>query len=250
MTMLTLSARIYSSHQLRELEKILSGLLGDLSLQYSIAGTVAGRWAQVDVAGEDEAVATRLLEREAGFCPINLENVRKFSSHTGYVVNLEQSKEEVMLDFGVFEPKTVHASVKLASLQAELPKSNGVPLKKLAQMWAICENLPLEFKVLEVNIEKYSVKATLQPDQIRRFIQWRDSLLDRLLIMGASLGEVSAAVDQAGLMRDVVEVERLGMFEYALVCKLGTDAAGLIGRIGRLLRKARFTVFNPKPLNP
>jgi hypothetical protein len=54
------------------------------------------------------------------------------------------------------------------------------------------------------------------------------------------------AVAQAGLNRDVIDVETLGMFEHALVCKLGTDAAGLIGRVGRKLRKAKFTVFNPK----
>jgi hypothetical protein len=36
------------------------------------------------------------------------------------------------------------------------------------------------------------------------------------------------------------------MFEHALVCKLGTDAAGLISKLGRILRSARFAVFNPR----
>jgi len=33
-----------------------------------------------------------------------------------------------------------------------------------------------------------------------------------------------------------------------LTCKLGTDAAGLIPKIGRNLKKAKFAVFNPKTL--
>jgi len=57
---------------------------------------------------------------------------------------------------------------------------------------------------------------------------------------------VKAAVEHANLGRDVIDVDALGMFEHALVCKLGTDAAGLISRIGRSLWKAKFTIFNPK----
>jgi hypothetical protein len=40
----------------------------------------------------------------------------------------------------------------------------------------------------------------------------------------------------------------LGLFEQVLTCKLGTDAAGLIPRIGRYMRNARFFVYNPKKL--
>jgi hypothetical protein len=34
------------------------------------------------------------------------------------------------------------------------------------------------------------------------------------------------------------------MFEHALTCKLGTDAAGLIPKIGKKLPSATFSVFN------
>ena len=123
-----------------------------------------------------------------------------------------------------------------------------ISLKKLSELWGICENLPLEIKVLEVDPEQNLVEAELQATQIRKLVLWKESLLDRLLVMGAPLYEVNSAVEQEELTRDVIDVESLGMFEHALVCKLGTDAAGLIGRIGRRLRKAKFTVFNPKNL--
>jgi hypothetical protein len=38
------------------------------------------------------------------------------------------------------------------------------------------------------------------------------------------------------------------LLEHALTCKLGTDAAGLIPKIGRNLKNAKFAVFNPKSL--
>jgi hypothetical protein len=55
-------------------------------------------------------------------------------------------------------------------------------------------------------------------------------------------------LEHAKLDRDVIDVESLGLLEHALTCKLGTDAAGLIPKIGRILKNAKFAVFNPKRL--
>ena len=115
-------------------------------------------------------------------------------------------------------------------------------------MWGICENLPTEVKVLEVDAEKGTIEAEIQESQIRKLLTWKDSLLDRLIVVGASATEINGTLEQEGLNRDVIDIESLGTFEHALVCKLGTDAAGLIGRLGRHLRKSKFTVFNPKNL--
>jgi hypothetical protein len=248
MTELTLLSRIYNSHQMKQIDVILADLIGDLNVEAAIKGTLAGRWVQLELSGEDEAVATKLLEREVGFCPVSLDNLKKFATLKGYVVNLDESTEELLVDIGVVQPKTVHATISLKHLQAHLGYEKKTTLKKISELWGICENLPLNIKVLEVNTEKNRVEAELQATQIRKVVLWKDSLLDRLLIMGASIQEVNSAVEQEGLGRDVIDVEALGMFEHTLVCKLGTDAAGLIGRIGRRLRKAKFTVFNPKKI--
>jgi len=248
MTRVTLLTKIYNSHQLKELDRNVKELLGDLSVEVQFKGTSAGRWVELDISGEDEAVAEKLLEREAGFCPIRLENVKKFASLKGYVTGLGKSTDELVLDIGVFEPKTVHSTVTLAYLRTHLANGKNVPLRQISESWGICENLRLEIKVLEVNLEENCVRSELQASQIHKFAQWKDSLLDRLVVIGASLGELKWAIEQEGLNRDVIDIESFGMFEHALVCKLGTDAAGLIGRVGRRLRKAKFTVFNPKTI--
>jgi hypothetical protein len=50
------------------------------------------------------------------------------------------------------------------------------------------------------------------------------------------------------LDRDIVDVEPLGMFESAVVCKLGTDAVGLVPKIGRVLRNSALSVFSPRKI--
>lgn len=73
-------------------------------------------------------------------------------------------------------------------------------------------------------------------------------MLDRLLILGVSLNGIKLAVEKAGFNRDVIGIEPLGGFEHAVVCKLGTDAVGLIPKIGKSLRNASLGVFSPKRL--
>jgi hypothetical protein len=246
MTTITLLSKIYNSHQLKQIETTLDELLGDLSVETTVKGTAANKWVQVELSGEDEAIATKLLEREMGFCPVNMANIKKFDAVKGYVTHFERSKEQLVLDIGIFEPTTIYANVPLSHLQTHLSEGKKIPLKKLGDFWGLCENLPLNIKILEVKPDQNRIEAELQAGQIRKFALWKDSLLDRLIVTGASRSELNVIITHEGLSRDVIDVENLGTFEHALVCKLGTDAAGLIGRIGRRLRKAKFTVFNPK----
>ncbi len=248
MTSLTILTRIYNSHQLPQMDTILEHLVEGLDVTAAVTGTLANRWVQVDVSGEDEAVLTKLLERDMGLCPIALANVKKFASLKGYIAGLEKSTETLSVDIGVVQPEPVYASVSLKHLQAVLADGKKYTLKQLSQLWGLSDNLPLQIKVLKVDTVENNVEAQLHDSQIARFTNWRDSLLDRLIITGASLDEINAAVDRAGIYRDVIEIETLSTFEHALVCKLGTDATGLVGAVGRLLRKSKFTVFNPKKI--
>ena len=246
MTVLTLLAKIYSSNQRRNIDETVKNLFVGLSVDATVISSSTDNWVQVTLAGEDEEVATNLLKREFGFCPSTLENAQGSSMLKGYVTNLEKSKEELLVDVGIFQPKTVYAVIPLGNLQAQLADGRPAPLKKIVELWGICENLPMGVRIVNVDTVANRIDAELATEQIEKYELWQGSLLDRLLVLGASLYQVKMAVEQEELSRDVIDIEPLGMFEYALVCKLGTDAAGLISRIGRRLRKAKFTVFNPK----
>ena len=248
MTTLTLLAKVYQSNQLKQIDKTVKNLFEGLSVETKILGDAPSGWVQMELTGEDEAIAKNLLAREIGFCPTSLEQVKKFSTLKGYVANLEKSREELLVDIGVFQPKTVHATVPLSHLQAQLAQRRKTALKKIAELWGICENLPVTVKVVNASPEEDRLNAEFSTGQIKKLGEWRESLLDRLIVIGASAYAVKMALEQAELTRDVIDVEALGMFEHALGCKLGTDAAGLISKLGKILRNGRFTVFNPKKI--
>ena len=246
MTTLTLLTKINDDNQLEQIGKALKVSFEGLEVETKILGTVADGWVQIAVAGEDEEVATNYLIQEIGLCPSNFGNVRKLSTLKGYNENIGKNGGELSIDVGVFQPKIVHATIALRHLQAQLVDGRKFALRKIAELFGLCEDLPVSVKVSSLNEEESRIEAELSSRQIRKYAVWRESLLDRLLVLGPSLHEVKATIEHAKLKRDVIDVEPLGLFEHALTCKLGTDAAGLIPKIGRTLKKAYFSVFNAK----
>jgi hypothetical protein len=203
---------------------------------------------QIALAGEDEGIATNYVIKEIGVCPSNFGNVKKLSTLNGYISTLKKNGKELSVDVGVFEPKVVHAIIPLQRLQAQLVDGRKIALGKIAELFGFCKDLPVSVKVSRLNEEESCMEAELSSRQIRKYAVWRESLLDRLLVLGSPLHEINMTLEHARLDRDVIDVETLGLLEHALTCKLGTDAAGLIPKIGRNLKNAQFVVFNPKRL--
>jgi hypothetical protein len=248
MTTLTLLTKINNDYQLRQIDKALKLAFEGLEVEAKVLGAVADRWVQIALTGEDEGIATNYVIKEIGLCPSNFGNVKKLLTLNGYVTRVEKNREELSLDVGVFEPKIVHATVPLRRLQAQLVDGRKIALGKIAELFGFCKDLPVNIKVTSLDEEESRMEAELSSRQIRKYAVWRESLLDRLLVLGLPLHEITMTLEHAKLDRDVIDVETLGLLEHALTCKLGTDAAGLIPKIGRNLKNAKFAVFNPKRL--
>ena len=248
MTTLTLLTKINNDYQLKQVDKALKLVFEGLEVEAKVLGTVADRWVQIALAGEDEGIATNYVIKEIGLCPSNFGNLKKLSTLNGYISTLKKNGGELSVDVGVFEPKIVHATIPLQRLQTQLVDGRKIALGKIAELFGFCKDLPVSVKVTSLNEEESCIEAELSSRQIRKYAVWRESLLDRLLVLGSPLHEINMMLEHVRLDRDVIGVETLGVLEHALTCKLGTDAAGLIPKIGRILKNAKFAVFNPRRL--
>ena len=247
MITLTLLSKISNSYQLRQVEKALNEPLGELSVDAKIKGTIADRWAQVNLEGEDEAIAATYIANEIGTCPVSMENLKKTTDLKGYIMDFEKNTEELVVDVGVFQPKIVCARIPLQRLQAQLASVKIAP-NKIIELWALCRDLPISISIEQLEEKESHMKAEFSDNQVKKLKMWQESLLDRLLVLGSSLQDIEYILEAERLRRDIINVETLGLLEYSLTCKLGTDAAGLVPKIGRRLRKTKFAVFNPKNL--
>jgi hypothetical protein len=246
MTTLTLLVKASNIGQVKQIDELLKTQFTELDIEIEVSNNTANRWVQVSLSGEDENIATSYINKEIGTCHPNLENAKKSSVLRGYISKLDLTKQELSVDVGIFEPKIVLATVPLAILQTQLVEGRKVDLKKIAEIYGLVERSPLSIKPVSPITEVEGLQAELAVEQVERLRSWQQSLLDRLIILGASIDKIENVLERTRLNRDVIEIETLGMFEHALTCKLGTNAAGLVSIVGRYLRNSVFVVFNAK----
>jgi hypothetical protein len=248
MPTVTLFAKAHNNLRLDNFDKNLKSALEGLKVEAKTCGATTRGWIQISISGEDENVALRYLDDRIGLCPASLENVNRFSTIKGRITSLRKSMDELRIDMGVFSPNIYDAVIPLARLQAQLVDGRRVSLEKIVKLFGFCENMPFTIEINSIDKDKGLIRAEVAEKQRRQYVEWTESLLDRLLILGASLNGIELAVEKAGFNRDVVSIEPLGGFEYAVVCKVGTDAVGLIPRIGKNLGNASLAVFSPRRL--
>ena len=248
MPIATLLQKAYGDFRAEAMESLLKSMCKGLEVQVKVKGSTAQGWVQVEVNGEDETVALQLLGNEFGLAPTNITNVERFSVLRGKLVDSRRAADELLVDVGVFEPRVVHAKIRLQSLQAQLADGQNLPLQPLTQLFCLYDYVPLYVKIIDIgsNSENWGLLAELSERQLALYTDWLRSMLDRLLILGATQRDVKHAVDASRHFRDVVRVDSLGWLEHAVVCKLGTDAVGLIPSIGRILRTASLGTFSPR----
>ncbi len=243
MTTLTLLVKTKHGAHIRAIAESLKDQFEELDVEAEVLTNTANRWVQVSVSGEDEAIATSYLRKTYGLCPVTLENARVTDTFKAYVSKVDEAKQQLIVDVGIFEPQIVPAIISVACLQAQIAEGKSLSMRKIAELFGLAEGIPLTVKVNWEKSPEGELSAELAVEQTAKFLAWRQSMLDRLIVLGTSLETVNSAIERTKLIRDIIDVETLGAFEFALTCKLGTDAAGLIPRMGRYMRYSVFVVF-------
>ena len=249
MPVVTMLEKVYTPFSPKMFEPIFTSLCEGLRVRVEVAGKTNRGWLQIDVSGEDETVALNFLDRKIGLAPVYTDALEKSSTMKGRIVSSDRSGVNLFVDVGVFSPQPIDAAVELRTLQAQLADGKKLPLKKLTEIFCLHNNFPLEVKIVgSPSAEKGYVEAELSEGQLSRIAEWMQSYLDRLIVLGAMLSDVENAVGRSKHGRDIIKIESLGLLEHAVECKLGTDAVGLIPKLGPLLSTATLISFCPRKI--
>jgi hypothetical protein len=212
-------------------------------------GTTDRKWIQLDVSGKDETAALSLLEREVGLAPASYDVMKKFSVLQGKVVS-SKSEEYLYVDLGLSSSEGYDAVISEKSLRSQLADGKEAPFISLVELFCLYNNLPLEVMIArDIEDEGMAVEAVLSEKQLNLFRSWVRSRFDRLIVLGSLFSDVEHAVNLSRHSRDIIKTESLGVLEQVVLCKLGTDAVGLIPKLGRYLKKSAVLVpFSPKKI--
>ncbi len=245
----TLLEKVYCSFSPKTFETLFSSLLKGLKVKLKVVGETNRGWIQIEVFGEDALAALHFIDRKIGLAPVTLNKLKKFSVMRGRVFFPEKSKKQLYVDIGIFSPETYDAFLPLQRLQAQLADGKKISLQRMVALFCLYDNLPLKIKIMrEVDAQKKRIEAELAESQLSQITSWISSGFDRLIVLGALCSEVKRAVKLSRHHRDIIKIESLGILEHVVLCKLGTDAVGLIPKLGRLIQDAFFVPFSPRKI--
>ena len=131
-------------------------------------------------------------------------------------------------------------------LRAQLADGKSLQVKHVTQDYCLLSGLRTSVRVTRLDADSRLVEGWLADGEINRLSLWITGHLDRIMIMDCFRHSVESAIRKARLERDIVDVQSITLTAHAAVCKLGTDAVGLIPKLGSLLRKHELSPFVPK----
>jgi hypothetical protein len=223
--MVVLATKCYVEGDARDraldgMHSLVANDIGELEVDWQV-GVRDDDFVQVDVTGEDAAVARNVLAETWG----------EIVAHDGgltageeYVGTLESWGDDgFVLDAGV--------DVRIPA--DEIGLGRGSP-DQVVERFGLVQHLPVRF-VYGGDVGDPDAEPSRLADAERdRLYDWQRGD-GRLNVNSATRGEVRATVNRAGHAQDIVTVERLGLLEQSVVCTENTDPPGLLAAIGSYL---------------
>jgi len=245
---LVLSKKLESRLQqesLREFEKEIRSICGDLKVQTEKIETTVGGWISIEYDGEDSEVFTEALRQRYGLAPVQFSKLEPGDVYRGFVVGSGKVGYGLYVDIGVFSPSRRDGLYPLYRMRAQLADGEVQPLRQIAKRFCLQDGLPLNVRIEELETAE-RISLALTERQASFFKDWEKYPFDRIVVIGSLAGKVEAAIRKAGLDKDIVGVERLSLTSSILTCKLGTEAPGVIFKLGPNLPAAKLHPFIPR----
>jgi hypothetical protein len=199
------------------------------------------QWLQVRARGEDVETFLNLLKEEFGEAPVLRSKVERWDIRRGFITGSGRVGFGVYVDIGILEPSRKDALYPLHRMRAQLSDGASKSSREILQENGLSDYFPIDVVVTELQGENVTVElADKTRDQL---LWWNKLLFDRVIVAGVDKYYVEKIVGSVGLGLDVIKIETLSLLVQCLVCKLDTDAPGVIAKIGNRLRGVGLTAF-------
>jgi len=245
---LALAVRLYGPHR-EDGAKALLSLVEDLTEGLQVKATLRpvppDGWVDLELSGEDAEPAEALIARELGLRPRSMDELAGTQALRGRISG-HRPEQGLLVDVGLRQPEPVELLVPLAILRSQMPYGRWVNASQLAQLWCLQEHIPVELHLIRGGNPDRPPEAELSERQVEVFAEWVETGLDRVIAVGATLRKVRSALKASRHLMDAARLDRLGLLEVSVLCKLGTDAPGIIHDIGRFLPDIALHSFQPR----
>ncbi len=232
----------------RLIEARLRTLSSGLEIAIELEAIPANGFVRIAVEGPDTEVFTELVKRKVGLAPSRLSDIEVNDNFRAYVSKIDSAQQSIRIELGPTS-KDLRSEITREALSAQLCDGRAVPVDKVAQTYCLQEGVPVFVRVTCIDPDRGRIEAWVSDDQVSRFDEWRRQRLHRIIAVGGFQEKLQEAVRLSKVERDVADVEQLAWTSHSLVCKLGTDAPGIIAKIGRYLSDVRLYAFVPQKVD-
>ena len=249
--MLTLLEKLYGPRETKAratFDKLLAFQTAGLDVEAKLVGKSARNWIQVEISGSESTIVTNYLRKRFGLT-LSLPDVRTTTVLTGKVIDSKTVGYGVYVDVGLSVSSPLDVLIPLYRLRSHLVDGKKLPLRKIIDLFCLHDNFPLSIRLIGLDTENKKFGGELSDTQIKRFRDWLSESLDRIIVLGTHHEQLKIALRKSGIRRDVASIEELGFLEYALLCKLGSDAPGIIKVLGPYLPKVPLYTFSPRKID-
>ena len=206
------------------------------------------QWLQIRARGDDAEVFLNLLKEKYGEAPTDRSKIERWDLRKGFITGAGRVGFGVYVDLGAAQPIKKDALYPLHRMRAQLSDGKPRSAREVLAEHALVDFFPVLAIVTDLQGENVTVE--LSDETREQFLTWKKLPFDRVIAIGVGRDEVEKAIQSAGLGLDVIKVETLSLLAQCLVCKMDTDAPGVIARIGKRLQRVGLTAFRTpfKPL--
>jgi len=226
------------------LEARLRRLASGLDVSVRLQGVTANGFARAQVQGPDTEAFEELLKKKLGIAPSDLSDVEVNDNFKAYVTKISPEQRRIQIDIGPISTN-FHSEITSEALAAQLCDGMKVPVDRVARAYCLQEDIPVLIRVTSMDTSRRLIGAWISDDQVARFEQWRRERLHRIIAVGDFQDKLREALRFSKVERDVIGLEELSSTAHSLVCKLGTDAPGIIAKIGRHISSFKLYAFIP-----
>lgn len=226
----------------QRLEKALDELKSELTATTTLDGFTSNGWARVGIMGEDSEILTELIAKTFSLAQTDSREIEVSGVYESVITGL--SAQGLEFDIGLEKTSHFKCLVPASHLIAQLADGKNIPCREIVNDYCLFPGVRLSVRVTRKADDE--IEAWLSDSQIERLSGWITSGLDRIEAFDCYEQEVEAAILKANLSRDIISTHQITLTVQSIECKLGTDAVGIIPKLGSVLKRQKLQPFIPK----
>lgn len=196
---------------------------------------------EIVIKGPEEVFVHNILKKEVGLIQ-DYEDLKIGEKLQGNLKNPGKVGFGIFVDCGIMNPLT-DVLISLHSLRKQLCGGNKLPARKIIKVYDFIDNFPVFLKIIEIDKSKKEIYGEFDQRTLDLFKRIVDEKIDAIFISGATKNQIKKAIERKGHFKDVISVKRFGFLEHIALLKEGTQAPGIISRIGPSLRNVKISAM-------